>query len=140
VARDPPAKGPAWTWAEVALTGEYRLTGITKANDGVTAPTRFTRNKRLIPRSMIEREKAQLVHAAGVIEQPHRSGPKACHRSMVKPDVVSDVDASSNKEAINASGALKRPRRSSGGMTASTASSFSEASIRRYTSVVRMSA
>ena len=27
---------------------------------------------------------------------------------MVKPDVVSDVDASSNKEAINASGALNR--------------------------------
>jgi hypothetical protein len=44
---------------------------------------------------------------------------------------VGDRDASSSKEAINASGALNRPRRSSGGMTASTASSFSEASIRR---------
>jgi hypothetical protein len=38
---------------------------------------------------------------------------------------------SANKEAINASGALNRPRRSSGGTTASTASSFSEGSIRR---------
>src|SRR5271169_5311364 len=40
-------------------------------------------------------------------------------------------DMSANKEAINASGALNRPRRSSGGTTASTASSFSEGSIRR---------
>ena len=40
-------------------------------------------------------------------------------------------DISANKEAINASGALNRPRRSSGGTTASTASSFSEGSMRR---------
>src|SRR5258707_10452040 len=39
-------------------------------------------------------------------------------------------DISANKEAINASGALNRPRRSSGGTTASTASSFSEGSMR----------
>ena len=49
------------------------------------------------------------------------------------PDLphAEDRDASSNREAINASGALNRPRRSSGGMTASTASSFSEGSMRR---------
>ena len=40
-------------------------------------------------------------------------------------------DVSANREAINASGALNRPRRSSGGTTASTASSFSEGSMRR---------
>src|SRR5712671_4893085 len=39
------------------------------------------------------------------------------------------ADMSANKEAINASGALNRPRRSSGGTTASTASSFSEGSM-----------
>src|SRR6266852_5537363 len=38
------------------------------------------------------------------------------------------ADLSAN-EAINASGALNRPRRSSGGTTASTASSFSEGSM-----------
>jgi hypothetical protein len=36
-----------------------------------------------------------------------------------------DGDMSARREAINASGALNRPRRSSGGTTASTASSFS---------------
>ena len=123
-------------WAEVALTGEHRLTGITKANDGVTTPTRFTRNKELISPGH-DRTGEGSTCSCG---RRDREDPKACHRRMVKPDVVSDVDASSNKEAINASGALNRPRRSSGGTTASTASSFSEASIRRYTSVVRMSA
>ena len=60
-------------WAEVALTGEHRLTGITKANDGVTAPTRFRRaTKDSFPRATIEREKAQLVHAAGVIARTRR--------------------------------------------------------------------
>src|SRR6267378_3425515 len=44
---------------------------------------------------------------------------------------VGGADMSANKEAINASGALNRPRRSSGGTTASTASSFSEGSMRR---------
>ena len=44
---------------------------------------------------------------------------------------AADGDASSNNEAIRASGALNRPRRSSGGSTASTASSFSVASIRK---------
>ena len=47
---------------------------------------------------------------------------------------------SENKDAISASGALNRPRLSSGGTTASTASSFSVGSMRRYTSVVRISA
>ena len=42
--------------------------------------------------------------------------------------------------AISASGALKRPRRNSSGITASTASSFLLASILRYLSVVRVSA
>ena len=116
-----------------SLTGEHRLTSITNANDGVTAPTRFTRNKRLVPRSKIEWEKAQLARAAGRDRAAVPNGPKACHRSMVKPHVVSvsDVDAFSNKEAISVSGALNRPRRSSGGTTASTASSFSEGSMRR---------
>ena len=40
-------------------------------------------------------------------------------------------DVSAKREAINASGALNRPRRSSGGTIASTASSFSEGSMRR---------
>jgi hypothetical protein len=39
--------------------------------------------------------------------------------------------ASATREAINASGALNRPRRNSGGTTASTASSFSLGSMRR---------
>jgi hypothetical protein len=56
-----------------SLTGEHRLTGITKANDGVTALTRFTRNKSILPRFQIEREKAQLAHAAGMIVQPNRT-------------------------------------------------------------------
>ena len=38
---------------------------------------------------------------------------------------------SESKDAISASGALNRPRLSSGGTTASTASSFSEGSMRR---------
>ena len=56
-----------------SFTGEHRLTGITKANDGVTALTRFTRNKRVLSGSKIEREKAQLADVAGMIVQPHRT-------------------------------------------------------------------
>ena len=60
-------------WAEVALTGEHRLTGITKANDGVTTPTTIHAQQRTrFPRATIEREKAQLVHAAGVIARTRR--------------------------------------------------------------------
>ena len=44
------------------------------------------------------------------------------------------------REAINASGALNRPRRNPSGRTASMASSFSDGSTRRYISVVRTSA
>lgn len=46
----------------------------------------------------------------------------------------------SSSEAINASGALNRPRRRPGGRTASIASSFSVGSTRKYISVVRRSA
>ena len=41
------------------------------------------------------------------------------------------ASSSESKDAISASGALNRPRLSSGGTTASTASSFSEGSMRR---------
>ena len=50
-------------------------------------------------------------------------------RTRSDPAGVSSRSAS--KEAISASGALNRPRLSSGGTTASTASSFSEGSMRR---------
>lgn len=56
-----------------SLTGEHRLTGITKANDGVTAPTRFTRNNSVLLRFQDRREKAQLADVAGTIVQPHRT-------------------------------------------------------------------
>jgi hypothetical protein len=46
----------------------------------------------------------------------------------------------SRSEAIRASGARNLPRRRAGGSTASTASSFSVGSMRRYTSVVFTSA
>jgi hypothetical protein len=53
----------------------------------------------------------------------------ACH--------AEDPDTSSDKETINALGALNRPQRSSGGITASTASSFFEASIPRVPLLMR---
>jgi hypothetical protein len=49
---------------------------------------------------------------------------------VVRPDQRAVVVSASNA-AINASGALNRPRRNSGGTTASTASSFSLGSMRR---------
>ena len=54
--------------------------------------------------------------------------------------LVSDrASQGSRSEAINASGALNRPRRNSGGSTASTAANFSVGSVFRYISVVRIS-
>jgi hypothetical protein len=58
---------------------------------------------------------------------------EAVHRISRRPapKVAVYCVASASKEAINASGALNRPRRNAGGTTASTASSFSLGSIRR---------
>ena len=53
----------------------------------------------------------------------HGGGGKARHTAGREP--------SSSTEAISASGALNRPRRRSGGITASTASSFCAASMRK---------
>ena len=52
--------------------------------------------------------------------------PQICNRSD-----HAGVSKSESSDAIKASGALNRPRRSSGGTTASTASSFSVGSMRR---------
>ena len=49
---------------------------------------------------------------------------------LTRSDYV-DISKSESNDAISASGALNRPRLSSGGTTASTASNFSDGSMRR---------
>ena len=58
------------------------------------------------------------------------AGPSEHHADGETTLQIGGGDASI-RDAISASGALNRPRRNSGGSTASTASSFSVASIRR---------
>ena len=65
---------------------------------------------------------------AGQNASPRRAGSD---RSGATQLPQGDGDTLASSEAINASGALNRPRRSSGGTTASTASSFSDGSIRK---------
>ena len=69
----------------------------------------------------------------GVVMPRRHSTSKVFRRNDRLPDASHPEGggAFSNSEAISASGALNRPRRSAGGMTASTASSFSEGSMRR---------
>ena len=82
---------------------------------------------------VIERE-GPIPGAIGRSRTPRRGGLEQQHHGHeVRPDFVTAErgEASSINEAISASGALNRPRRSSGGMTASTASNFWTASMRR---------
>jgi hypothetical protein len=132
VARDPPAKG--------------------RYGRGYKQPDRRALLKSVLPRprqrhyssSAIEpqrfaspipiqwRRARLLVRGDAVMPRRH-SASKVFRRNDRLPDVSHPEDrgAFSNSEAISASGALNRPRRSAGGMTASTASSFSEGSMRR---------
>ena len=76
---------------------------------------------------------ARLLVRDGVVMPRRHSTSKVFRRNDRLPDASHPEGggAFSNSEAISASGALNRPRRSAGGMTASTASSFSEGSMRR---------
>src|SRR6516165_378365 len=76
---------------------------------------------------------ARLPARDGAVMPRRNSASKLFRRNDRLPDLAHPEDRGtfSSSEAISASGALNRPRRSAGGMTASTASSFSEGSMRR---------
>jgi hypothetical protein len=122
-------------WAEAAHRRASAQRHITTARDRDTtaaAAAARLRHNGLIPRPRSNGE-CSTAYADGEVMPPRRSGSKVLRREGRLLDVshAEDRDTSSNKEAISASGALNRPRRNSGGMTASTASSFSEGSMRR---------
>ena len=134
VARDPPTKGRYGVGGSNP-TGEHRLKGspTTPRSRPTTAKEAHAIEVQRFDPSPRSNGEGPIARADGVVMPPRRSGPKAFRRdgrSLDNPH-AEDRDASSNSEAISASGALNRPRRNSGGMTASTASSFSEGSMRK---------
>lgn len=94
-----------------------------------SATTSVRAYDRAIPLAL-QREKSQL-RVRRVRMMTHRATWKALSRAEPHIVIPAPTLHPSKSDAISASGALNRPRRSSGGSTASTASSFSEASIRR---------
>jgi len=131
VARDPPAKG-RYGRGPNSPTGEQRLKGLTTAATTISSRQQRDRATALCfaPNPM---EKRSIARAGRRCDAAAPQRIKGIRPNDRLPDLAHPEDRGtfSNSEAISASGALNRPRRSAGGMTASTASSFSEGSMRR---------
>jgi hypothetical protein len=108
------------------------LRAVTIGDDGVTAPA----NAHAPPCAHAIHDRSERFDAPGYSVRARGCTERRPQCIAVATGAaaflhVGGEDTSANREAINASEALNRPRRSSGGTTASTASSFSEGSIGR---------